>query len=315
MIAVLVRRIVGLVATVLLASVIVFFVLGVLPGDPARMLLGTDASADAVAALRTQMGLDRPLPERYVAWFADTLSGDLGRSLSYGVPVAELIAERAVVSMPLAVGALLLTMAIAFPLGTLAAARRGGLVDRVIVLLAQVGIAVPNFWFAILLVQLFAVTLRVVPSGGFPGWGDPADALLALTLPAIALAIPQAAILANIVRSTLVDVLSRDFIRTAMAKGVGRGRLLVHHALRNGLLPVLTIMGLQFAFLISGVVIVEQVFSLPGLGRLAFEAISRQDVPVVQGVVVCLVALVIAVNFAVDLLYVLADPRLRTADR
>lgn len=315
MAALVARRLVGFLATLLFASVVIFLVLDVLPGDPARQMLGTDASADAVEALRRRLGFDAPLGERYASWLADLARGDLGRSFTYGVPVDRLIAERAIVSVPLAVIALSLTLVIALPLGTIAAARRGGLADRAITTLAQVGIAVPNFWFAILLVQIFAVALRLVPSGGFPGWDQPGAAFASLMLPAVSLAVPQAAILTSIVRSSLIDALSQDYVRTALAKGVGRRRVLVHHALRNGMVPVLTIMGLQFAFLVSGVIIIEQVFSLPGLGRLAFQGITSGDLPVVRGVVVCLVALVIAVNFAVDLAYAAADPRLRTGAR
>ena len=307
------RRVVGFVLTLLLASFVIFVVLDVLPGDTARQILGINASADAVAALRERMGLNDPFLVRYVDWLKGIAHGDLGPSLTYGVAVSDLILERAFVSVPLAVLALLVTVSIALPLGTVASARRGGRVDQAITTLAQLGIAVPNFWFAVLLVQLFAVSLRMLPSGGFPGWDDPGAALRSLLLPTVALALPQAAILTNIVRSSLVDVLSQPFIRTAHAKGVRYRSVLVRHALRNGLLPVLTIMGLQFAFLISGVIIIEQVFSLPGLGRLVFQAIVQNDLPVVRGVVVCLVAVVIAVNFAVDLLYALVDPRLRVA--
>ena len=313
MLIILVRRTLGFAVTLLLASFVIFIVLAVIPGDPARQILGINASAESVAALRDRMGLNDPLFVRYGAWLLGLVRGELGTSLTYGVAVSELIVERAVVSLPLAAFALFTTAALALPLGTIAAARRGGVVDRAITTAAQLGIAVPNFWFAILLVQLFAVSLRMLPSGGFPGWSDPTGALKSLLLPTIALAVPQAAILTSIVRSSLVDVLAQPFIRTAHAKGVPYVSVLVRHALRNGLLPVLTIMGLQFAFLISGVIIIEQVFSLPGLGRLVFQAIVQNDLPIVRGVVVCLVAMVIAVNFVIDLLYTLVDPRLRLA--
>ena len=313
MTALVVRRLIGLVVTLALASVVVFTVLEVLPGDTARVMLGPNATEDAVAALRAELGLDRPAVARYVEWAGGLLRGDLGRSQTYGTPISTLIAERAVVSVPLAIAALALTVAIAIPVGVVAAARRGSRVDTGIMAAAQFGIAIPNFWFAILLVYLFAVTLRLVPSGGFPGWDEPLAALRSLALPALALAVPQAAILSRVVRSSLVQTLGADFIRTARAKGASRAHVMRAHALRNGLVPILTIMGLQFAFLLSGVIIIEQVFSLPGLGRLAFQAITQNDLPIVRGVVICLVALVIAVNFAVDLAYALIDPRLRLA--
>ena len=216
-------------------------------------------------------------------------------------------------SLPLAVAALALTVLIAVPVGIVAAARRGGPADTAIMGLTQLGIAVPNFWLAILLVYLFAVTLRLLPSGGFPGWDDPAGALSTLVLPAISLAVPQAAILARVTRSALVEALGADYVRTARAKGASGARVLHAHALRNAAVPLVTIMGLQFAFLLSGVVIIEQVFSLPGLGRLAFQAIVQGDLPVVRGVVMVLVAAVVVTNFAVDLAYAAIDPRLRHA--
>ena len=315
MIAVVLRRLGGLVATLLLASVLIFAVLEILPGDPARVMLGPNATADAVDALREQLGLNAPLMDRYVAWVGGMLTGDMGRSLTYGTGVGALLLERATVSLPLAVVALLLTVSIALPVGLLAASRRGGRTDTTIMALAQLGIAVPNFWFAILLVYVFAVSLRWVPSGGFPGWDDPAGAVRTLVLPAVALAVPQAAILARVTRSALVEVLEADFVRTARAKGASRRHVLWAHALRNALMPVVTITGLQFAFLLSGVVIIEQVFSLPGLGRLAVQAITQADLPVVRGVVVTLVAVVVITNFVVDLLYAVIDPRLRLAAR
>ena len=307
------RRMLGMAATLVLASFVVFGVLEVLPGDPARVMLGPNATADAVAALRERLGLDAPIWQRYAVWVGGLVWGDFGRSLTYGTGVGTLIAERAAVSLPLAVGALALTIMIAVPAGVAAAARRGGRADGAIMALTQLGIAVPNFWFAILLVYVFAVTLRLVPSGGFPGWDEPLEALRTLILPALALAVPQAAILARVARSAVVEVLGADFVRTARAKGASRSRVLWGHALRNALVPVLTITGLQFAFLVSGVVIIEQVFSLPGLGRLAVQAITQGDLPVVRGVVMLLVGTVILTNFTVDVLYALVDPRLRHA--
>ena len=313
MLTILARRLAGLLVTLALASIVVFAVLEVLPGDPARAMLGTNATADAVEALRERLGLNAPVTARYLDWVTGMARGEMGASHTYGTGVGSLIAERAWVSLPLALGALLLTVLVALPVGVAAAARRGGAMDTGIMALTQLGIAVPNFWLAILLVYVFAVTLRLVPSGGFPGWDDPAAALRTLVLPALALAVPQAAILARVTRSAVVEALGADFVRTARAKGASGTRVLWRHALRNAALPVVTITGLQFAFLLSGVVIIEQVFSLPGLGRLAFQAIVQGDLPVVRGVVMVLVAAVILTNFAVDVAYAAIDPRLRHA--
>ncbi|MBU0582420.1 MAG: ABC transporter permease [Alphaproteobacteria bacterium] len=305
------RLLIGL-ATLVVASVVVFAVLEILPGDPARLMLGMNATEDAVLALRNELGLNQGIVMRYLTWTGGLLSLDFGRSYTYSVPVIELIRERSAVSLPLALIALALSTAIAIPVGVFSAARRGRPADTVAMGASQLGVAVPNFWFALLLVYVFAVWLRLVPAGGFPGWGAGLwPALKALILPAVALALPQAAILARVTRSALLDVLGEDFIRTARAKGLPRRTVLWRHALRNAMLPVVTIMGLQFAFLLAGTIIIENVFYLPGLGRLVFQAINQRDLIVVEGVVMLLVATVIVVNLLVDLSYAIVDPRLR----
>lgn len=314
MTAFLAQRFLVSLATLVVASLVVFAVLEVLPGDPARLMLGMDASVETVNVLREQMGLNQPLPLRYLNWVGGLLTLDLGRSYTYSVPVIDLVRERIAVSLPLAVMALLLSVAIALPLGAFAARLRGTVGDTLSMGAAQVGVAVPNFWFALMLIYLFAVWLRWVPAGGFPGWDAGVwTGVKSLILPAIALALPQAAILARVTRSALVDVLGEDFIRTARAKGLPAGTVLWRHAMRNALIPILTIVGLQFSFLLAGTIIVENVFYLPGLGRLVFQAITQRDLIVVESVVMLLVAVVIAVNFVVDVSYAMVDPRLRVA--
>jgi peptide/nickel transport system permease protein len=307
------RLLIGIV-TLVVASMVVFAVMELLPGDPARLMLGMNATAEAVAALRTQMGLDDPIAIRYLNWVGGMLIGDFGRSFTYSAPVISLIAERAVVSIPLALIALFLSTIIAIPVGIFAAARRGKMGDTVSMGAAQIGVAVPNFWFALMLVYVFAVWLQLVPAGGFPGWGNGIwPGLRALILPAVALALPQAAILARVTRSAMLEVLGEDYIRTARAKGMPRRYVLWRHALRNAMIPVLTIMGLQFAFLLAGTIIIENVFYLPGLGRLVFQAITQRDLIVVEGIVMLLVASVILINLLVDICYAIVDPRLRSA--
>ncbi len=258
------------------------------------------------------MGIDQPLVVRYLDWAGGLATGDFGRSFTYSSPVRDLIVERLAVSLPLALIALTLSTIIAVPVGLYAAARRGRAPDTIAMGSAQIGVAIPNFWFALLLVYVFAVWLRLVPAGGFPGWSAGAwPALKALILPAVALALPQAAILSRVTRSALIEVLGEDYIRTARAKGLTQRTVLWRHALRNALIPVLTIMGLQFAFLLAGTIIIENVFYLPGLGRLIFQAITQRDLIVVEGVVMVLVAAVILVNLLVDLSYAVVDPRLR----
>ena len=305
------RRTISLGLSLLIASALIFSVVELVPGDPASFMLGTGAQPETVAALRAQMGLDQPLPLRYAAWLGGLARGDFGTSFTYKTPIAGLIAERMQVSLPLALMALALAAAIAFPTGIYAAARRGRAGDAAVMGGTQLGIALPNFWFAMLLVLLFAVRLRWLPAGGFPGWSQPGAALKSLILPAVALALPQAAILARVLRSALIETQGHDYIRTARAKGLTEGQTLRRHALRNALIPVLTIMGMQFSFLLAGAIIIENVFYLPGLGRLIFQAISQRDLIVVQSAVLVLVGAVIAVTFLVDLAYAAVDPRLR----
>lgn len=310
------RRLTAVLITLLAASLIVFAVLQIVPGDPARLMLGINATQDAVENLRQQLRLDDPLHIRYLTWLADMARGDFGNSYTYSVPVRELINERIMVSVPLALMALFLSTCVAIPVGIFTASRHGTATDTATMAVTQFGIAIPNFWFALLLVYIFAITLRWVPAGGFPGWQAGAGpAVQSLILPSIALALPQAAILSRITRSALLDTLREDYIRTARAKGLPAGRVLWHHALRNALIPVLTILGLQFAFLLAGTIIIENVFYLPGLGRLVFQAIQQLDLIVVQSMVTLLVAAVITVNFLVDLAYAWADPRLRSQKR
>jgi peptide/nickel transport system permease protein len=305
-------RLASLAASLLMASLVVFLVLAVVPGDPAAYMLGMNASPETVAALRTELGLDAGLVERYLDWAGGLLVGDFGTSYTYRTPVAGMLADRLAVSLPLALFALALSTLIAFPVGICAASRRGSAADAGVMGATQLGVAVPNFWFAMLLVLVFAVNLRWFSAGGFPGWGAGLWAgLKALTLPAIALALPQASILARVMRSSLIDTLGEDFVRTARAKGLTRGQALRRHALRNALIPVLTIIGLQFSFLLAGAIIIENVFFLPGLGRLVFQAISQRDLIVVQSVVMLLVFAVVLVTFLVDLAYAAVDPRLR----
>lgn len=307
------KRLTSLAVSLLVASLVIFLVVEVAPGDPASYMLGMNAQPDTVAALRSELGLDLPKWQRYLSWLGGMLSGDFGTSYTYRTPVAEMVVERITVSLPLALYALGLSTLIALPAGIYAAARRGKAGDAGVIGATQLGIAIPNFWFAMLLVLLFALKLRWFSAGGFPGWEQPLVALKSLTLPAVALALPQAAILARVMRSSLIDILSEDFIRTARAKGLSRRQALWRHGLRNALIPVLTILGLQFSFLLAGAIIIEQVFFLPGLGRLIFQSITQRDLIVVESVVMLLVFAVIAVNFLTDMAYAIADPRLRGA--
>ena len=305
-------RLLSLGLSLIVASLVIFTVIEVIPGDPASFMLGLNAEADTVAALREELGLSGGYVERYLSWITGMLTGDFGTSYTYRVPVSDLVAARLWVSLPLTVYALILSTVIAVPVGVIAASRRGKAADFGIMGATQLGVAVPNFWFAMLLVLIFAIKLRWVGAGGFPGWeAGFGSGLKALTLPAIALALPQASILARVMRSSLLDTLGQDYMRTARAKGLTRAQAILGHALRNALIPVMTIIGLQFSFLLAGAIIIENVFFLPGLGRLIFQGITQRDLVVVESVVMLLVFAVISVTFLVDLAYAAIDPRLR----
>ena len=307
------KRLISLIVSLAAASLVIFAVIEVAPGDPASFMLGINAQPDTIAALRAELGLDVPKTQRYLNWVGGMLQGDFGTSYTYRTPVGQMIADRMWVSLPLALYALTLSTLIAFPAGIYAASRRGKPGDIAVMGATQLGVAVPNFWFAMILVLVFAINLRWFSAGGFPGWDKGFWlSMKSLTLPAIALALPQSAILARVMRSSLLDILGEDFMRSARAKGLTRRQALWRHGLRNALIPVLTIIGMQFAFLLAGGIIIEQVFFLPGLGRLIFQAISARDLIVVESVVMLLVFSVILVNFLVDLTYAAVDPRLRT---
>ena len=313
MLAVIAGRVATLLLTMLAASLVVFVVMQVLPGDPASLMLGVNAQPDTVAALHHQLGLDQPAWWRYLVWIGHLAIGDFGISYTYSVPVSELIGARVLISLPLALMAIVLSTAIAIPLGVFAASRRGEVSDAAVMGVAQVGVAMPNFWLGLLLILLFAVRLPWLPASGFAGWDNGAwPAIRSLLLPALALALPQAAILARVTRSSVIETLQEDFLRTARARGLSRRAALWRHAVPNALIPVVTIMGLQFSFLLAGTIIIENVFSLPGLGRLVFQAIAQRDLIVVQDLVVLLAGAVILVNFLVDIAYAALDPRLAT---
>lgn len=314
-----VKRLLTFLLTLAAASVVVFAALELLPGNAAEVILGDTATSESIAALEKKLGLHQPALRRYGTWVGGLVRGDTAISTSYDTSTASLIAERMQVSLPLALIAMLLTVVIALAAGLYAASHHNRAGDVGMMSLSQLGMAVPNFWLAILLILLFAVKLHWVSAGGFPGWreedgGSWFEAIKALILPAIALAAVQAAILARVTRSSVLEVLREDFVRTARAKGLSKRAVLWKHVLRNAMIPVVTVMGLQFGNLITGAIVVENVFVLPGIGRLVFQAIANRDLIVVRDVVMLLAATVIVISFVVDLLYALIDPRLKVSD-
>ena len=316
MVVIIAKKIFVFIITLLVASLLIFFLLEILPGDPASIILGVGAQDDTLAALRAEMGINRSASERYISWIAGALSGNFGRSYTYDIQVSSLIIERLSLSIPLATLAILLSTFLAIPLGVFAAANHKRLTDTGIMGFSQLGIAVPNFWFAILLILLFSVKLGWFSAGGFSGWEMGIGAgLKSLTLPAISLALPQAAILARVTRSAVLETMREDFVRTARAKGLSRNAALWKHAFRNALIPVVTILGLQLSFLLAGTIIIENVYYLPGLGRLLFQSISQRDLVVVKNIVLLLATTVVTINFLIDILYLALDPRLRDSSQ
>lgn len=307
----LLQRLAGFVATLVAASVVVFVVLEVLPGDAAQVMLGPEAPAETVRALAHKLGVDRPPLARYLGWVEGMATGDLGTSYAYDTPVGELVAPSLALTLPLAALAMMLNTVLGLTLGLYAASHHNRLGDIVVMSLSQIGIALPTFWVGILLILLFAVALGWLPAGGFPGWSAGFwPALRALILPAVALALVQGAILARVTRAAVLDVMREDFVRTALAKGLSPGAALRRHVLRNAMIPIVTVLGLQLSSLLVLTIVVENVFSLPGLGHLILNAIANRDIVVVRDAVMLLAAMVVAVNFVVDLLYVAIDPRL-----
>jgi len=299
-------------ATLVFVSVLVFVVIRVLPGDPALIILGIEANPDTVARLRHSLGLDQPLPVQYLRWVGRALTGDLGRSIQYDVSVSSLILSRLHVTLPLTILAGGFMALAAVPLGVFAATRHRRWGDYLTMILSQLGIAVPGFWAGLLLILLFSVKLGWVQAGGFDGWGQGVwPAVRSLLLPAIALGLFQFAVLARTTRSAVLEVLREEYVKTARAKGVAEGSVLFRHALSNAMIPVLTVAGIQLGQLIAGSIILESVFYLPGLGRLALGAINARDLPVVQGVVLFVASLIVMINVAVDILYGFLDPRIR----
>lgn len=297
-----------------LVTVLVFVVIGLIPGDPTLDILGPEAPPEAQRALRAELGLDRPLPIQYLDWLGRALRGDLGRSFFTKEPVMQAVLPRLAPTIELSLLGLLFSLAIALPLGTISALKPRSPVDFAAGLLAVGGIAMPSFWLAILLIWLFSLTLRWLPPAGYVSFlTDPMENLRLMLLPSLTLGAAMAAVVTRMLRSSLLEVLDQDYVKVARAKGLSESLVVTRHALKNALVPVVTLVGLQMSRLIGGAVIVETIFSLPGLGRLVVDAILSRDFPRLQGAVLAIVVGVVLVNFLVDLAYARLDPRVRYA--
>jgi len=308
----LVHRLLLLLPTVALASVLIFAIIQLAPGDPARMMLGTQATPEEIALERTRLGLDQPVPVRYVIWLADVARFNLGRSQATNRPVATLVADAFPNTLRLALTALALATLIGFPLGVLAAIRQNQPTDAIITGLNALGLALPAFWLGILLILLFSVHLRWLPPSGIGDLSKPFyQNLPYLVLPVTTIAVSNLSVFARFVRSAMLDVLGADYVRTARAKGLAEGVVVTRHALRNALIPVVTILGIQFGRLLGGAVVTESVFSYPGIGRLVVTSILNRDYPVVQATLMFVDIVFLLTNIVVDVSYAYLDPRVK----
>ena len=312
MIAYILRRLVMLVPVLIVVGVVVFGLVHLTPGDPAAVILGDRATPEDIARLRTQLGLNDPLPVQFVRWFSNMLRLDFGESIFLGEPVTQALLDRVQPTVLLTLYALSIQILIGIPAGVLAAVRHNSPLDRVFTVLAISGSAIPTFFLGILLILIFAVRLRWLPSGGYVPFGeDPAAHFKGMLLPAFALGFSAAGLLARMVRSSMLDVLREDYVRTAFAKGLPEQLVIVRHALRNALIPALTVLGISVGALLGGAVVTETVFTIPGMGRLVVQSIARRDYPVIQGAIVAIAMTYVLVNLVVDVLYVYIDPRVR----
>lgn len=310
----LIRRIGSVVATMLVVGVVMFFIIRSVPGDVTSALLGQDATPEQIAAMRVRLNLDQPVPAQFVAWFGGVLRGDLGDSIYMRVPVLEAIAQRIEPTAMLALAATLVAVVFGVGLGVVAAVRHGTAVDYAVMVIAMLGLSVPTFWLGLLMILLFAVNLQWLPAAGYaPIAEDPIRTLRYLVMPALALGFSQAAVIARMTRASLLDTLGEDYVRTARSKGLPSLRVVLRHALRNAMMPVLTVIGLSIATLAGGVVVTETVFNIPGAGRLVIESVQRRDYPVLQGSVIAVALVYAVVNLLVDLSYLALDPRVRYA--
>ena len=306
------RPFIQLIPTVLVVSFVAFMLTDLLPGDAALSRLGLEATQEQLDAMREEMGLNDPMPLRYVRWLGRAATGDLGNSLRSGEPVSEVLARRLPVTLQLAAAGTGLALLIGVPLGILAAVRRNTWLDATANILALSGMAVPFFWLGLLLIMLFSLRLQWVPPSGYVSFSeDPVQNMRLMVLPSLTIAIAFAATLMRQTRASMLEGLGADYIRTAHAKGTAPRRVILRHALRNALVPIITVLGLQMGTLLGGAIVTETVFSLPGLGRMMVDGIYKRDFPIIQGALITIVVTVVLTNLLTDLCYRLVNPRIR----
>lgn len=311
MLAYIIRRLIFIIPVLLVVGTVVFALVHLTPGDPAAVILGPEASTEQLQTLREQMGLNEPLPQQFVSWFAGVLRLDLGESYFLDIPVTQAILDRVQPTALLTLYALIIEIAIGLPAGVIAAVKRNSIIDRGIMLISISGAALPSFFLGILLILIFAVQLGWLPSGQYAKINeDPVDHFKHMIMPAFSLGFAGAGLLARLVRSSMLDVLGEDYVRTARAKGLNARDVVAHHALRNALMPAITLIGISVGSLLGGAVVTETVFTLPGMGSLVVQSVLRRDFPVVQGVVMVVAVVYVLTNLLVDVFYAVIDPRI-----
>lgn len=307
-----VQRLIGMLVVMALVVTIVFIIVRVTPGDPAAVMLGPDATGEDIAALRQRLGLDGSIPEQFARYVAGILQGDFGQSIFLGMPVTEALMQRAEPTFFLTLFSLLIATAIALPVGILSAYKRGSVFDQAATTLAMLAASIPSFWLGLVFIQVFAVNLGWFPTSGYGGPGTTLlERLRHLVLPALTLGLVSSALITRFTRASMLDVLNDDYVRTARSKGMSEWRVVIRHALKNALIPILTVLGLTAALLVSGAIVTETVFGLPGVGNLIVSAVLRRDYPVIQGALLIVAGIYVLINFLIDMLYLLVDPRVR----
>ncbi|MGO1079445.1 ABC transporter permease [Inquilinus sp. CA228] len=313
MLSYIVNRLIGMVAVMFIVATVVFIIIRVTPGDPAAVMLGPDAQPSDIVELRAKLGLDQPLPVQYVGWLGQIAVGDLGQSIFLNQPVLSAIGDRAEPTLMLTLLSMLIAVAIALPVGIASAVWRGSLLDQSVLTVSMLTASIPSFWLGLILMQIFSVKLGWFPVAGYGGPGASfLDRMTHLVLPAIVLGLVNSALITRFTRASMLDVLNDDYVRTARAKGLPEWRVVLKHALKNALIPILTVIGLTTALLVSGAVVTETVFGLPGVGNLVVNGVLRRDYPVIQGALLVIAALYVLINLVIDLLYLFVDPRVRT---
>jgi len=310
------KKLFAMILTVLLVSLIAFVAFEVIPGNPALSRLGVDAEESQFEALSAELGLDDPLNERLSKWFKGLLTGDLGTSMRYSVPVSDLIIDRIPVTLSLTLMAMMFITLIGIPLGIVSAKYGHRIPGILISMISQIGMAIPSFWSGIILMYIFGIVLRWVSPGGYVPWSeDPAGAFKSLLLPAIAIALPSIASIIRYTRNSVMDQMKSDYVQLALSKGLNINSVLYKHVLKNSLIPIVTVLGMIAANILGGSIVIEQVFTLPGLGRLLINAISTRDLPLVQGMVLYIAFIIVIINFLIDIVYTAIDPRIRLGAR